>query len=154
MTDAKVSWLKEIQFTGSAAGVSELPLGSNQDDFRPMELFAVGMAGCTAMDVISILQKKRQDVTAFEVRVHADRAEDHPKVFTQAQIEYRVAGHSIDESAVLRSIELSATRYCPAYAMFEKIIPILLVYSIYEDLGDGERKLLYSGSYTPNMQLA
>ncbi len=87
----------------------------SQDEFTeqdPMELIAIGLAGCTAMDVISILKKKRQHVTDFEVRVHAQRAEEHPKVFIAAEIEYLIYGHQVDEQAVRRSIELSAKTYC------------------------------------------
>jgi putative redox protein len=72
------------------------------------------------MDVISILRKKRQDVTSFEVRVDAPRAEEHPKVFTQAIILYLISGHKVDEAAVRRAIELTAKSYCPAQAMLGK----------------------------------
>ena len=112
-----------------------------------MELLATGLAGCTAMDVISILQKKRQEVTDFEVQVHAERASEHPKVFTSAVIEYFISGHNLDEAAVVRAIELSATRYCPAQAMFQNVFPMELKYHIYEDKGDGERELVKSGLY-------
>jgi putative redox protein len=157
--EAKVTWQRRLSFTGSANSGFQLPLGTtpdvggDNDGFQPMELVAIGLAGCTAMDVISILQKKRQAVTAFEVQVHAARASEHPKVFTQATIEYVISGHGVDEAAVLRSIELSATRYCPAQAMFSKVFPIELIYSIYEDQGAGERKLVKSGSYTPSAAL-
>jgi len=97
--------------------------------------------------VISILRKKRQNVTGFEVRVHADRAEAHPKVFTRAVIEYHLSGEDLDEKAVLRSIELSAERYCPAQGMLDQIIPIELKYYLYTDLGDGRRELRASGEY-------
>jgi putative redox protein len=100
------------------------------------------------MDVISILQKKRQAVTAFEVQVHTSRAEQHPKVFTSAEIEYIVVGHDLDEAALLRAIELSATRYCPAQAMFEKVFPISLKYHLFED-ENGQRRLVKSGEYIP-----
>jgi putative redox protein len=153
MTDARVLWKTGTNFTGKSVSGSELGLGSGRNDFRPMELLAIGLAGCTAMDVISILEKKRQDVTAFEVTVHAHRAEDHPKVFTRASIEYQVTGHAVEEEAVLRSIELSATRYCPAHAMFEKVFPIDLEYSIYEDRGDGERERIAGGSFVPSEQV-
>jgi putative redox protein len=113
-----------------------------------MELLAVGLAGCTAMDVISILQKKRQQVTVFEVQVHADRAAQHPKIFTAATIEYFVTGHAVDETAVQRAIELSAARYCPAQAMFSKIMPITLKYHIFEDDGHEEKTPLKSGGVT------
>lgn len=122
--EAEVTWHKRLTFTGTAETGFELPLGANldvggdKDGFEPMELLAIGLAGCTAMDVVSILQKKRQDVTAFEVKVHAGQAEDHPHVFTHAVIEYSITGRGVEETAVLRSIELSATRYCPAQGMF------------------------------------
>jgi putative redox protein len=154
--DAKVVWQGRLSFTGSADTGFTLPLGTtpesggDNDGFQPMELLAIGLAGCTAMDVVSILQKKRQVVTAFDVQVHAKRAGEHPKVITQATIEYTVNGHNIEEVAVVRSIELSATRYCPAQAMFSKIFPIQMEYAIYEDLGEGQRKLVKRGSYIPS----
>ena len=157
--DAKVTWHNRLSFTGSANTGFQLPLGTtpevggDNDGFQPMELLAIGLAGCTAMDVISILQKKRQEISAFEVQVHAGRATEHPKVFTQATIEYILSGHDIDEAAVLRSIGLSATRYCPAQAMFNNVFPIELIYSIYEDQGAGEPKLVKSGTYTPSAAL-
>lgn len=124
-------------------------MGGDNDGVRPMEMLAIGLAGCTAMDVISILTKKRQDVTQFEVQVHAERAAEHPKVFTGAVIEYFVVGRGVEEEAVVRAIELSAVRYCPAQAMFSKVFPIELKYHIFEDLGDGQRSLVKSGVYTP-----
>lgn len=124
-------------------------MGGDNDGVRPMEMLAIGLAGCTAMDVISILTKKRQDVTQFEVQVHAERAAEHPKVFIGAVIEYFVVGRGVEEEAVVRAIELSAVRYCPAQAMFSKVFPIELKYHIFEDLGDGQRSLVKSGVYTP-----
>ena len=151
--NAKATWKKNLTFTGTADTGFTVPLGAgdavggDNDGFRPMELIALGLAGCTAMDVVSILQKKRQDVTAFEVQVNADRAMDHPKVFTGALIEYFVTGHDIKEDAVIRSIELSAERYCPAQAMFDDVFPMVLKYFIYEDEGEGKRILVKSGEY-------
>jgi len=108
-------------------------------------LIALGLAGCTAMDVISVLQKKRQNVTRFEVDVDAARAEEHPKVFTNAVITYIVTGSNVEENALLRAIELSATRYCPAQSMLGQVFPIDLRYEIYEDEGNGERRLICQG---------
>ena len=150
--DAKVTWNGRLSFTGSAETGFELPLGAeagvggDNDGFRPMELIVTGLAGCTAMDVISLLKKKKQQITAFEVRVHAERASEHPKVITSAVIEYTLSGQAIDEAAVLRAIELSAVRYCPAQAMFAQIFPITLKYLIYEDM-DGQPRLVKSGEY-------
>jgi len=107
-------------------------VGGDNDGFRPMELLAIGLAGCTAMNVISILNKKKQDVHDFEVRVHADRAEEHPKVFTHLTIEYVVSGKNVDRAAVERAVELSETKYCSAQAMFNKIVPIDRVITLHE----------------------
>jgi putative redox protein len=156
IVDAKVFWHQKMTFTGSAETGFEVPLGADpgvggdNDGFRPMELIAIGLAGCTAMDVISILRKKRQEVTSFEVQVHADRAGQHPMVFTRARIEYFVTGHDVAESAVVRSIELSSESYCPAQGMFKHVFPIELHYHIYEDEGDGEPRLVKSGEYQPS----
>lgn len=157
--EAKVTWRERLSFTGTAESGFELPLGGKVEDggdgdgFLPMEMFAIGLAGCTAMDVISILTKKRQLVKAFEVQVHADRATEHPKVFTGATIEYFVSGQEIDEVAVRRSIELSATRYCPAQAMFNKVFPIKLKYHIFEGEGEGDGRLVKSGEWAPPAQV-
>jgi len=153
--NAKVTWQGGMSFDGTADSGFTLPLsakktaGGDGQGFIPMELIATGLAGCTAMDVLSILEKKRQEVTAFEVRVDAQRAAQHPKVFTSAVIEYFVTGRSVDEEAVVRSIELSATRYCPAQAMFRDVFPIALKYHIFEDGEDGEARLVKSGEYVP-----
>ena len=149
--DAKVIWDHGMTFSGTSDTGFTVPLGASpsvggeNDGFRPMELMAVSLAGCTSMDVISILRKKRQDVTAYEVKVHADQADQHPHVFTQAVITYDVTGRELDEAAVIRAIELSAQRYCPAQSMLAQVMPIELVYEIYENQGDGERKLVTKG---------
>lgn len=154
--DAKVIWKQGLSFTGNADTGFEVPLGADprvggaKDGFRPLELMAVSLAGCTAMDVVSILKKKQQDVTAFEVKVHADQADEFPKAFTHTVITYLVTGHNVDEAAVVRSIELSATKYCPAQAMLAKVVPMDLIYEIYEDEGGGKTKIMKRGIYQPH----
>jgi putative redox protein len=151
---AKVDWHGKLSFTGSADTGFEVPLGANpkvggdNDGFRPLELMAVSLAGCTAMDVISILQKKRQEISDFRVEVDADRADEHPKVLTAAAIEYHVTGKEISEKAVVRAIELSATRYCPAQSMLAKVFPMELKYFIYDVSGN----LVINGVYEPSDQ--
>ena len=100
----------------------------------------MSMAGCTAMDVISILEKKKQAVTHFEVKVHAERTEDYPKVYTRAEIEYQVTGRAVDEASVLRAIELSIQKYCPVRAMLSQAFPITQRYVIFEEEGNGARR--------------
>ncbi|HCJ34755.1 MAG TPA: osmotically inducible protein OsmC, partial [Ktedonobacter sp.] len=75
--------------------------GGHNEGFRPMELLLVGLAGCTGMDVISILRKKRQDVTAYEVHITGVRAEEHPMVFVEITVEHIVTGHRIMAEASL-----------------------------------------------------
>ena len=134
--DAKVVWKQKMSFNGSSDSGFTVPLGTSpavggdDDGFRPLELIAIGLAGCTAMDVVSILKKKRQEITAFEVLVHADRAADHPKVFTRIVIEYIISGNDLSEDAVNRAVQLSEEKYCPAQAMFKEIMPMELKISI------------------------
>ena len=153
--DAKVTWSQGMSFTGTADTGFNVPLGADtnvggaNDGFRPIELMAVSLAGCTAMDVISILRKKQQAVTGFEVQVQARQAKSHPHVFQHAKIVYLISGNHMDEAAVLRAIELSALKYCPVQGMLAKVFPMDLVYEIYEDKGDGEKELVKSGQWRP-----
>ena len=137
--EAKVTWNQKMSFTGIAESGFPVPLdarveeGGDGNGFKPMELIVVGLAGCTAMDVISILAKKRQEVSKFEVSVSASRADEHPRVFTGATILYKIAGQNIDPAAVERAIQLSAEKYCPAQSMLGKAFPIQTKYEIVEE---------------------
>jgi len=106
--------------------------GGQNAGFRPMELLLAGLAGCTGMDVISILRKKRQQVTAYEVHVTGRRAEDHPMVFVEISVEHVVTGHHLQAEAVARAIELSEERYCGAGAMLGKVARLTHTYRIVE----------------------
>jgi len=132
---SKVSWKgRGLEFDGSAGSDAHVSLASGMDvgvsGFRPMELMGVSLAGCTAMDVLSILKKKKQDVVDFEVLVHTRSAEEHPHVWEWVQIEYVVTGRNIDPMAVERSMQLSAEKYCPAQSMIRKAVDIELTYRI------------------------
>jgi putative redox protein len=134
--EAKVIWKGKMSFTGVTESGFQIPLDAHPDHGgdnsgpRPMEMIAVALAGCTAMDVISILEKKRQQVSQFSVLVHADRAVEHPRVFTKAVIEYILTGKDIDPASVERAIQLSKERYCAAQNMLGKVFPIETVYTI------------------------
>ncbi len=141
--DATVKLLRKMAFDATSGSGhhllmdAESRVGGENRGPRPMEFILLGILGCTAMDVISILRKKRQVVTDFEVKGHAERAEQHPKVFTHITVEYHVVGKDVQEKAVRRSIELSAVRYCPAQAMLKEKVPMRYLYYIYEDTPDG-----------------
>jgi putative redox protein len=99
---------------------------------RPVELILMGLGGCTSMDVLSILQKKRVTLDDYEVLIEADRAEDHPKVFNQIKLKFIFYGKNIPEEAVKRAIELSETKYCSVSAMLSKTATITVEYEIKE----------------------
>lgn len=149
---ATVTWKDNMTFAGMPDSGFPVQMdadesfGGTQQGVQPMEMVALGLAGCTAMDVLSILRKKRQQVTHFEVRVDAPRSPEHPKVFTRARITYDVTGKQVNEEAVLRSIELSMTKYCPVQAMLSQAFPMELGYEIYED-EPGGRRLVAQGTW-------
>ncbi len=139
-SEAKVTWVGPgLRLVGEASSGPAIVLdhvlseGERETGPRPMELLLIGLAGCTAMDVVSILQKKRQPFTGLEVRVTAERAEEHPRVYTQIHLEYVVRGKGVDPQAVERSIELSQTKYCSASAMLAKAAQITTSYRIVEE---------------------
>jgi putative redox protein len=86
----------------------------------PMEFMLAGVAGCTGVDVLSILKKMRQDVQGLTVDIDGDRAEDYPMVYTDVTIVYNVTGTDIDPDSVEKAIELSMTKYCSASIIFKR----------------------------------
>jgi len=100
----------------------------------PKETLLAALAGCTSMDVASILRKKRQVADAYEIAVEGDSADEHPRVFTAIRIEHRVRGRVVPE-ALRRSIELSATQYCPIIAMLSAVTMIEHRYRLTDDDG-------------------
>ena len=137
--DATAVWKKGLSLTGTGGTTGfTLPMGASpkvggdNDGFRPSELVLVALAGCTAMDVISILVKKRQQVTAFEVRTHGETATDEPKRFTGFHIEYLVTGKGIEREAVERAVHLSQTKYCTVSNTLQAAGPIETTITIRE----------------------
>jgi putative redox protein len=156
--NGKVTWNGDMVFEAIGDSQSPILFDSPSDPSQrrgpgPLEMVALSLAGCTAMDVISILKKKQQDVTEFEVRVHADRATDYPKVYTRARLEYRVTGHGVDEASVNRAVQLSVEKYCPVHAMLSQAFPIDLAYVILEDEGEGMRRMVTEGTFTPDEEI-
>ncbi len=127
MAETRVVWKEGLQCEAYAPGGHTLlldsPLGTNAGP-SPMGLVLVALAGCTAMDVVSILQKQRQPFTGLEVVVRAERATEHPKVYTGYEVVYIVRGQGVDRRAVERAVELSENKYCSVGAMLAKAAPI------------------------------
>jgi putative redox protein len=109
------------------------PAGGQGKGAPPARLLLVSLAGCMGMDVLSILRKKRQEVSGFEVHAHAARAEEHPMVYTHIQVTFQIMGEQIDPVAVERAIELSVTRYCPIANLLKPVVPIETDYQIITD---------------------
>lgn len=103
----------------------------------PKETLLAALAGCTSMDVASILRKKRQVATTYEVAVSGDVVDEHPRVFSAITVEHRVSGQ-VEPEALRRSIELSATRYCPVSALLSKGVEIEHRYRV--TLSDGSQR--------------
>jgi putative redox protein len=138
---ARVKLEAGIQFDAEAGSGHHVKLdaaehgGGQNAGFRPMELLLVGLGGCTGMDVISILRKKRQQVTGYEVHVSGIRAEDHPMVFVEITVEHIVTGYHIQPEAVARAIQLSKERYCGAGAMLGRVAHLTHTFRIVEAAG-------------------
>jgi putative redox protein len=99
----------------------------------PMELLLLALGGCTGVDVISILKKKRQQVTDYRIEVSGERREEFPKRFTKLLVKHIVRGHNVTEQAVARAIELSETKYCSVAATLRPGVEIVTSYEIIED---------------------
>ena len=99
----------------------------------PMELLLLALGGCTGVDVIDILKKKRQHVTDYRIEVHGDRREEFPRAFTKFSVKHIVTGRGVSEKAVARAIELSDQKYCSVAATLRGTAEIVTSYEIIED---------------------
>ncbi len=123
---ATIHWSGKVRFTGVAGSGHAVAIdgppemGGENAGVRPMELMLLGLGGCTAFDVVSILRKARQRVVDCRAEISAERAEDEPKVFTRIHVHFVVVGEAVDERKVQRAIDLTARKYCSASIMLER----------------------------------
>ena len=128
---ATAKWSTQLQFAGTGnGGHSVLMDGDNKAGNSPMELVLVALCGCTAYDVVSILQKKREPFITVEVSAQAEKAPDPPRVFTDIKLQYRIAGN-VARKAVEDAVRLSEEKYCSVAAMLNKTARI--TYEIHLD---------------------
>ena len=108
-----------MRFVATTGSTRTIVFGESFEagELSPVETIAVSLAACSAMDVVSIAAKKRQEITRYEVRVEAIQRDEYPQVLIRADVTHEVEGPGVDEAAIRRSIELSATKYCPVSAM-------------------------------------
>ena len=121
--ETTVRWLAPMSFCSETGSGHALVLdgaeefGGRNLGPRPMEMLLAGLGGCTNFDVMLMLKKSRQNITACDVKVTAERADSEPKVFTKIHVHFTVSGHEVDEKKVKRAIDLSAEKYCSASIM-------------------------------------
>jgi putative redox protein len=133
---SKIKLVENMQFIGTADSghgvIMDAPpsVGGSNTGSKPSELLLTAFGGCSGMDVISILRKKKQDVTDLEINVIGETAEGHPSMFTEMHIEYVVTGRDIAEDAVKRAIELSLDKYCMVGNTLGKAAKITHSYNI------------------------
>jgi putative redox protein len=139
MGKAKITLVEGMQFSGIADSGHEvmmdasLSVGGKDRGIRPSELIPVSFGGCSGMDVISILRKKKQEVTGLAINVKSEQAPSHPHKFTSLHIEYEIKGRDLSEEAVKRAIELSLDRYCSVGATLGMSANITHSYRIVND---------------------
>lgn len=134
---ARVTWVENRRFVGHASSGHAIVIDGSADKLgpSPMELVLLGLIGCSAYDVIDILDKKKQAVAGFEVIAHAERAADHPRVYTAIAVEFVVHGRAIKAKAVEDAIRLSMEKYCSVAGMLNKTAHITTSYRIEEHNG-------------------
>lgn len=123
--DVRVKWVEDRTFVGEASTGHKIVFGTGSDNGpkpgpSPMELVLIGTGGCSAYDVVHILEKGREPVDSVEVALDSDRAETDPKVFTRIHMQFTVKGRGLNPAKVERAIALSVEKYCSASAMMAK----------------------------------
>jgi putative redox protein len=138
MSKARIKYTGGMQFVGEADSRhavvmdAEEKFGGRDSGPRPMELLLMGIGGCSGMDIVSILKKKREQVTDLDINVDGKMAEDYPHKYTQIDIEYVVTGKNLSDEAVKRAVQISMDKYCSVKATLEGSAKITYSYKIVE----------------------
>lgn len=136
---ARVKWLDHMSFVGETGSGHSVVMDGAPDSggrnlaARPMEMVLVGMGGCTAFDVVMILQRARQPISDCVVEIEAERAEEVPKVFTKIHAHYIIKGKGLSEKQVEKAVKLSAEKYCSVSIMLAATAEITHDYEIIEE---------------------
>lgn len=139
MLSSKVTYVEGLQFVGNSSTGHAIVMdgdpdvGGNNTGPRPLELLLFGIGGCAGMDIISILKKKKQDITGLQINVTGEKAEEHPRKFTKISLEFIVKGRQVSEEAVKRAIDLSMNKYCSVKATLEGTARISFTYKIIQE---------------------
>jgi len=135
---AVVKWLDNMSFIGESESGHSVVMDGPPDSggrnlgVRPMEMVLLGMGGCTAFDVVLILQRQRQSITDCRIELSAERADEAPKVFTKIHVHYVVKGRALDEKKVARAVVMTAEKYCSVSIMLAKSVDVTHDFEIIE----------------------
>ena len=133
-----VNWVDGLLMVGKSDSGHTITMdgppesGGENLGVRPMEMLLLGVAGCTMIDVVTTLKKMRQELSHLETKISAERATDHPKVFTDIHIQFILKGQNLDEKKVDKAITLSAEKYCSASIMLGETATIKHDFEIIE----------------------
>ena len=133
-----VNWVDGLLMVGKSDSGHTITMdgppesGGENLGVRPMEMLLIGVAGCTMIDVVTTLKKMRQDLSHLETKINAERATDHPKVFTNIHIQFIVKGKDLDSKKVDKAITLSAEKYCSASIMLGETATITHDFEVIE----------------------
>ena len=135
---ARIKWVEKATFLGESGSGHSVVMdgppesGGRDIGIRPMEMLLIGMGGCTAFDVVMILQRARQAVTDCVVEVSAERSDEVPRVFTSIHVHFVVSGNDLSDKQVARAVQLSAEKYCSASIMLGAMAEITHDFEIVE----------------------
>ncbi len=138
---ARITWIENRMFVGESGSGYTMTLGARSSPdsptlcASPMELVLIGLGGCTAFDVVHILERGREPIEDCVVDLEAEREEEDPQVFTRVHVHFTVTGRGLDPAKVERAIELSAEKYCSASAMIGKTAEITHDFEVIESPG-------------------
>lgn len=137
--NTKLNWVSKLYLEGTTATghtvkMDSAPAGMETIGPTPKELLLQALAGCTMMDVVTILEKSRKHPDKFWIDVEAELAKEHPKVFTKINLKYNFLGEDLDENTVKRAIDLSRERYCAIYNVLKNQVDITCSYEINKEV--------------------
>jgi putative redox protein len=136
---ARIKWVQDVMFVGESGSGHAVVMdgapeaGGRNLGFRPMELLLLGLGGCSAFDVLTILKRSREQVTDCTVDIEAERATEDPKVFTRIAMTYRIVGRNLNRHKAERAVKLSAEKYCSASAILGKTAEITHTIELVEE---------------------
>lgn len=137
--EISAEWQGEKTFIGKNQAGGSVHMGVSEGQIGPMEMLLSGLAGCTGIDVVLILQKKKQPLQDLKINVRGKRADDYPMVYTEIEVEYLLWGDGLSPKAVEQAIQLSEDKYCSASAMLAKTANIKSTYQILKTGETGEK---------------